>query len=521
MQPAPEKSKCAVRENPSCDTVQDKFLTMRAEIEDKVDGMNMDLSKTQSMCEETDGSYESQIIDLGNRLKNAEAQLAEATRIDIESQEQSRLKSQSVKDLEGEGERMTHECDASLSSIAMEMCGIKQIRAELYKMETKRPFIQDCEVSDWTPEDCTATCGGGAQILRRTVVASPNEGAGCPPLEMQRACGMSPCPTDCRLDIWSGWSSCSAKCGGGVKERVRGVHTEARHGGAPCEQTSESVACGTESCDVDCGLAAWTTWTTCSKACAGGFKIRERHITAPAEGGGSCPNADSSSRLEYQHCNPQECKVGLKCSSVLDVVLVLDGSGSVGGTSGWESTKKAAALLINSFNTGSLGAQIAVLVYGGPATWAGYQKCSDSKGTVDMSADCKVTWLSHFSTDTATLATSVGGVAWPKGSTFTAAALATAETELATSRADAQSVVIVITDGRPMNIRKTTEAAKRLRKKARLLWVPVTKKAPLSLVKTWASKPVADNVLALKDYKELEKPETIDRIIADACPVVA
>jgi uncharacterized protein with von Willebrand factor type A (vWA) domain len=140
-----------------------------------------------------------------------------------------------------------------------------------------------------------------------------------------------------------------------------------------------------------------------------------------------------------------------------------------------------------------------------------------------MEIHCKVTWLSHFTTDTTALAASVGpngGVVWPKGSTLTAAALATAETEITSSRADAQSIVIVVTDGRPMNIRKTTEAARRLRKRSRLLWVPVTKKAPLQLVKTWASKPVADNVVALKDYKELEKPETIDRIIANACPVV-
>jgi hypothetical protein len=496
-------------------------LNMRAEIEDKVDGMNVDMGKTQSMCQDTDASYESQIIDLGNRLKSSEAQLAEATRIDIESQEQSRLKSLSVSDLEGEGHRMNAECDASLSSVAMEMCGIKQIRSELFKMESTPSYIQDCEVSEWTPEDCTVTCGGGAQILRRTVVAAPKDGAACPPLELQRSCGMGQCPTDCVLEMWSGWSACSAKCGGGVTERVRATRTEARHGGAPCEQTSESVACGTEACDEDCGLATWTAWSSCSKACDGGFKLRERHITTAPRGGGSCPQADAPERLQYQHCNPQECKTGLKCDSVLDVVLLLDGSGSVGEATGWAATKAAAASLINSFNTGSQGAQIAVMIFGGPATWADYQKCSDDKVAVDMAVDCKVSWLSHFSTDTGTLAGNVGGVAWPKGSTLTSAALASAETELATSRPDAQSVVIIITDGRPMNIRKTTEAAKRLRKRARLLWVPVTKKAPLKLVKTWASRPVADNVVALKDYDELQLPETIDKIIANACPKVA
>jgi hypothetical protein len=59
----------------------------------------------------------------------------------------------------------------------------------------------------------------------------------------------------------------------------------------------------------------------------------------------------------------------LRCNSKLDVVLVLDGSGSVGQATGWDATKKAAGLLVDRFNTGDDGAQISVFVYRGTTTW--------------------------------------------------------------------------------------------------------------------------------------------------------
>jgi hypothetical protein len=88
-------------------------------------------------------------------------------------------------------------------------------------------------------------------------------------------------------------------------------------------------------------------------------------------------------------------------------------------------------------------------------------------------------------------------------------------------RDDAQSIVIVITDGRPMSNRKTYHASLELRKKARLMWVPVTKFAPLALMKAWASFPVKDNFLALSEFSDLEDPEKINLIIADVCPKVS
>jgi len=104
--------------------------------------------------------------------------------------------------------------------------------------------------------------------------------------------------------------------------------------------------------------------------------------------------------------------------------------------------------------------------------------------------------------------------------TYTSTALNTARSELSLGRDDAQSVVIIITDGRPMSTRRTRIAARELRNQARLMWVPVTRWAPTSQMRRWASNPKQDNFLALQSFDDLEDPEKLDLIIADVCPHV-
>jgi len=251
--------------------------------------------------------------------------------------------------------------------------------------------------------------------------------------------------------------------------------------------------------------------------------VRERHVAQKARGQGLCVGEDASSRREYKKCNKEECqpKNGgiLQCKAKLDVVLVLDGSGSI-GEAGFEQVRKAGAALVKAFDAGAETAQIAVLMFSGPDSWEKYQKCTENLGTVDLLTDCGLAWVSHFTTGTTALADGVSRLIWPKKTSFVSAALASADAELRSGRAEAQSVVIVITDGKAMNPRKTFQAARALRSKARLMWVPITRKADLANIASWASRPVADNVLVVHDFEDLAKPAQINNIIAAACPVV-
>merc|ERR1719223_1688893 len=110
---------------------------------------------------------------------------------------------------------------------------------------------------------------------------------------------------------------------------------------------------------------------------------------------------------------------------------------------------------------------------------------------------------------------------WPKGSTLTSLALGAAKAELGLGRKEARSVVVVITDGRPMSYKRTKLAARDLRKSARLVWVPVTRFAPLGRIRKWATRRWQENVIPVKDFDELAEPLVVNKMIADICPPFA
>jgi hypothetical protein len=94
----------------------------------------------------------------------------------------------------------------------------------------------------------------------------------------------------------------------------------------------------------------------------------------------------------------------------------------------------------------------------------------------------------------------------------------TAKAELGLGRSRERSRVIIITDGRPLSYRKTYLAARAVRKTARLVWVPVTRYAPLKYIKKWATRRWQENVVKVSNFKDLEKPEAVTHIIANICP---
>jgi hypothetical protein len=207
----------------------------------------------------------------------------------------------------------------------------------------------------------------------------------------------------------------------------------------------------------------------------------------------------------------------------LDVVLVLDGSGSL-GKAGWEASIKAAEMFVDAFRVsedtdGESKASVAVLLFSGPPTWSGVYKCTGKNvADVNMESDCKIKWVSHFTRKMPALKTKISELEWPQGSTLTSLALMTAKTELGLGRKDEEGVVIVITDGRPLSYRKTLQASRQLRKAARLLWVPVTQYAPLKFLKMCATRRWQENIVVVKDFDELGTPDVITQIMADICP---
>jgi hypothetical protein len=215
-------------------------------------------------------------------------------------------------------------------------------------------------------------------------------------------------------------------------------------------------------------------------------------------------------------CNVTEDDKPMACNRTMDIVLLLDGSGSL-GKKGWKAEIVAAQYFVDAF-VDSGKAEMSVILYSGPRTWGKVKKCVGKNAqNVDME-QCGIKTVTHFTDDLKKVKQLITGLDWPQGATLTSLALMTAKAELPLGRKDAQSAVIVFTDGRPLSYRKTGMASFVVRKAARLLWVPVTKYAPLKRIKRWATRRWQENVVKVDSFGDLEKPEVVTHIVADICP---
>jgi hypothetical protein len=229
--------------------------------------------------------------------------------------------------------------------------------------------------------------------------------------------------------------------------------------------------------------------------------------------------------VEYKPCNQEECellpgKEMLECKSKIDLFIAVDGSGSLGAY-GFDRFQTAIQMLI-----GQLGSDggVAVLQFSGPINWADFRRCTAGpkpwESAPDLEKDCKMLWATRFTTDLEKAQEDVKAMKWQKGQTLTSMALSTLGTELMSGRRDASPVVLVITDGRPASPERTFQASKKLRDKARVMWVPVTTYAPTDMINDWASVPVHNNVIQVPDFETFALKTTISGLISDICPQV-
>jgi hypothetical protein len=246
-----------------------------------------------------------------------------------------------------------------------------------------------------------------------------------------------------------------------------------------------------------------------------------KFVTEEPEGSGKCADQWSNKRLQYKECHMIRChveapEIPLACNRTFDVILLLDGSGSL-GKEGWAAEIKAAKAFVGAFKEGKK-ADMAVILFSGPRTWSGVSKCTGKSSHSTPLEECGIKTVSHFTDDLDKVEELIGGIEWPQGSTLTSLALMTAKAEMALGRPDSHAVVVVITDGRPLSFRKTEIAARAVRKTARLMWVPVTKFAPLKEIKSWATRRWQENVVKVDDFGALAKPALITHLIANMCP---
>jgi len=215
-------------------------------------------------------------------------------------------------------------------------------------------------------------CGGIQEFTREEIVA-PNEfGARCPSLMRKRRCNQVKCPVDCVVSEWSPFSKCTKQCGGGVQARTRFTITQPKHGGLPCSSVQEERSCGTESCSRDCVLSKWSSWGACSAACGGGSRQRKRGVLEPMRGPlGKCAKPSAPERLASEPCNTQNCAGDELCAAARDLVIMVDGSW---GVRGFSTLKVLAAEIVERVRPqyhGADGMRVGVVEYGNGDVGAG------------------------------------------------------------------------------------------------------------------------------------------------------
>merc|ERR1719148_305328 len=248
-------------------------------------------------------------------------------------------------------------------------------------------------------------------------------------------------------------------------------------------------------------------------------------IKEPAQGSGKCADKWDPTRLQYQPCHLHRCKTAdptkaIKCNTSMDIVMVIDGTPK-SGKKGFAAEIVAAKTFVDAFTGNGITAKpgMSLIHYTGPRTWTGVSKCTGkSTKKVDMEKVCKITLVQHFTDDSKKFKNKLDGLEFQKGSKLLSLALMTVQSEFALGNKNYRTVVVVFVDGAPLSFRKTLLASRAIRKKARLLWVVVTKFSPLKDIKKWASRRWQENIVKVNEYKKLKRSSTGTHIIANICP---
>ncbi|KAF8822993.1 microneme protein MIC2, partial [Cardiosporidium cionae] len=186
------------------------------------------------------------------------------------------------------------------------------------KVENRPCSRPACFVPTWSEwSSCSATCGNGERQRHMSQPIGSSE----PPREESEPCEVIECPINAQCGEFGPWSDCTATCGGGEQSRERtGYNTPpAQHGGESCETQNvarnEKRECSTNPCPIDAVVGAWNAWSDCSTTCGPGTHRRIRAApTSEAQHGGRTLDDQGIVAEESGTCNMGECPINEECA---------------------------------------------------------------------------------------------------------------------------------------------------------------------------------------------------------------
>lgn len=490
-----DDSSCVVGPEVPCETLTDIISGLPAGADDLSDSIKRGAQVRADRCRQNMAGYENRI----DRLRQSATDASVALSMQVADMNQAstlqRDRSSSYKAVQETTRNQQEQCQERVRQAETMMHEAKTVKT--YLQDTDVLFLGDCEVSEWAASPCSTFCGGGTQNLTRRVVSAPEEHT-CPALAMTRPCNTHPCPVNGELGPWREWSECSARCGGGTRTRTRDIKAS-ENGGRPVAETLQQEVCNLNPCDQDCVLSNWTAWSNCSKACLHGHSFRTRGVLQQAFGDGTCPEEMSSTRLESVSCNTDVCnKDQPLCASRVDLVLLLDVSGSVG-----EDGISASQHFVESLLTRLLQQD----EQGEPLTQV---------AIVEFASDARL--LQGLSAEPSALNDAVSALTWQRTQTNTAQALAVARSHLAEhGRMGTPGAVLVVTDGMPVSSSVVDGVVKDLRDCGnRVSFLSVGLAFDWSRLQGWASWPPEENVVNASGYNDLNEG-IVNNVVANLC----
>jgi uncharacterized protein YegL len=443
------------------------------------------------------------------------ALFAEATSDAISDTEAQTAKQKQQKQLEAIYQETMTECKETIRQILFtDICGTIKVRNQLIESTLNVTDVVDCAVTEWVDGACSVPCNAGAtggirKLEREVVVGASLYGAACPALNASMRCNQIECPVDCVLSEWSEYSRCSKECGGGVQTRTRGKLTLPLNGGQSCQTLQESQPCNTGSCDRDCTLSPWSVYSACSQACDGGKMTKTKSVVIKKRAEGECPAPKSMLRFWRTGCNNHPCMGDEVCTSTIDIVLAIDSSGSL-TQKGFDVLKAFASEFVGKLHS---NARVAIVQFGNGHLDEKTKVVSDALLALPLT-----TSISKVN-DTIT------GLKYQKGFTNMAQAFKKANEILKrSSRSDAETELIMITDGKPSFQLQTGQALKELKKAVRVVMVHIKEfpsKQDIKLMKAYSSSPDSENYIFIPGKKILKSnyAKYAQKVLVQTCPM--
>jgi len=503
---AEKQGKRCGRATPDCGVLHDTMANLWGEMKDFVERLQDKMREDEAAFTDMNNGFNAQIASLTTQKGELAATLAETLSMTTSETDAQTKKNKEKIALETVFDKTTAECQATMRDILFtEICGTITIRNEVLSVTklAKHDDIVDCDFGGWITQECSMPCDdnlvGGIQFMEREVSVAPSKyGAACPALNMTKKCNQIRCPVDCVLSDYEEYSKCTQVCGGGVKSRTRTMEVQQKNGGKQCDQLTQTIPCNSGSCDRDCTLTEWSPFTPCTQACDGGTHDQVKDIIVPKRADGVCATEDAPTRFFEKSCNTQPCVGDEVCVAKIDLVIALDGSGSITET-GFDILKEFAVKLLGRLQPSAYGTdavRVAIVQFGN-GHLSPEKLVSDAHLIQELDYDLEKTKQA------------IVGLKWQRGFTNMAQGVLRASNMLKTSlRKDAQGIALMITDGKPSFQFQTEHAVAKLKETATLM-VAQVKSFPTEkdevLMKKYVSAPSSVNYLMIPGKKALKK----------------